>query len=59
MAESKAVFTPLLYIANLVSLMVLKQIALAEEVIAPVLVAAHFTDLRKQAESSYMVQLQL
>ena len=46
-AESKAVFTPFLYIANLLSLMVLKQIALAEEVTAPVLVAAYTADLRK------------
>jgi len=44
--ESEAMLAPLFDVAHLVFFMMLEEVALAEEVVAPVLVSAHLAHLR-------------
>ena len=55
-AESEAVLAPLFDIRDLVGLLVLEEVALAQEIVGPVLVTSHLADLRKQIQGDYIAQ---
>ena len=55
-AESEAVLAPLFDIGDLVSLLVLEEVALAQEIVGPVLVTTHLAHLRKQIQGDDIAQ---
>ena len=58
MTQSEAMLAPLFDLLNLVRLLVLKQIALRQEVVGPKFIATHLTHLREQRQCFDITALQ-